>query len=113
MLRHDAPDGRGATILLPRAVNGRRHVFNQYVVRLPGRRDAVQRALESRGIGTAIYYPRPLHLQRCFASLGYVEGALPVAEQLARDTLAIPMFPELRPDERERVVEALVEAVRS
>ena len=69
-------------------------VFNQYVVRVPNR-DAVRAALAEAGIGTEVYYPIPLHRQDCFADLGYGEGSLPVAEQAAQESLALPIYPEL------------------
>lgn len=89
------------------------HVYNQYVVRFADEatRTKVQRALSETKISTAIYYPRPLHLQACFASLGYGAGDFPVAERLADETLALPMFPELRVDERDRVATELLRAL--
>ena len=69
-------------------------IFNQYVIRVP-RRDELQAHLKDRGIGTAIYYPLGLHQQECFKSLGYKEGDLPVAEQAAGSSLALPIYPEL------------------
>ncbi|MCA9100857.1 MAG: DegT/DnrJ/EryC1/StrS family aminotransferase [Planctomycetales bacterium] len=90
---------------LPQAAAERRHVWNQYIVRvLDGRRDALRQHLGDRQIGTQIYYPRPLHLQECFASLGYVEGSLPLTERAAMETVALPIFPELTDEEQRRVV---------
>ncbi|MCU1298251.1 MAG: DegT/DnrJ/EryC1/StrS aminotransferase [Acidobacteriaceae bacterium] len=84
------------------------HVFHQYVIRAE-RRDDLRNVLTDRKIGTEIYYPIPLHLQPCFAYLGYLEGDLPVSEEAAREVLALPMFPELREDEQKWVVESIAE----
>ncbi|MEM6956478.1 MAG: DegT/DnrJ/EryC1/StrS family aminotransferase [Myxococcota bacterium] len=83
------------------------HVFNQYVLRCE-RRDALQAHLKAKGIATAIYYPRALHLQQCFADLGYAEGAFPVAEAACRDVLAIPIFPELGEERRARIADTVL-----
>jgi len=71
------------------------------------RRDELQAFLGERGITTRVYYPLSLHLQPCFRFLGYQEGAFPVSEVLSRETLALPMFPELEVAEQERVVEEI------
>jgi dTDP-4-amino-4,6-dideoxygalactose transaminase len=92
-----------AELRLPRVHPGARHVFHQYVVRAP-RRDELRAHLQRAGIGSEIYYPIPLHLQQCFAPLGYKRGELPESERAAADVLALPLYPELTRAQQERVV---------
>ena len=84
-----------------------RHIFHQYVVRVPEHRDAVVEHLKANGVGVKIYYPVPLHMQECFRYLGYEPGALPEAERAARETLALPIYPELRLEQQQYVVDVL------
>jgi dTDP-4-amino-4,6-dideoxygalactose transaminase len=94
----------------PMTLPERRHVFHQYVIRvLDGRRDALAEHLRASGIGVEIYYPVPLHTQDCFRSLGYSEGAFPESERAANEVLALPVYPELRPE----MIEAVVESIRA
>jgi dTDP-4-amino-4,6-dideoxygalactose transaminase len=83
-------------------------VWNQYTIRVTGgRRDQLQKYLADRKIGSAIYYPVPLHLQTCFAALGYETGSLPVTEQACREVLSLPVYPELTAAEQGTVIEAV------
>ena len=104
--------GAGLTgrVTLPVAAPGCRHIFNQYVVRVPDR-DAVKAHLESRQVGCAIYYPVPFHEQACFAYLGYRTGQFPHAERAARETLALPVYGELTAEQQRYVVSVLSEAL--
>ena len=88
-------------------------IYNQYTIRIGGgRRDAVQKALAAAHIGSEIYYPLPLHLQECFAYLGYQPGSLPVSEQAAKEVLSVPIYPELTDQQMQSVATALGEALR-
>lgn len=95
-------------IVVPHRADDRTHIFHQYTIRvLDGRRDALREHLKERDVGTMIYYPRPLHLQECFAGLGYEEGRLPRSEAASREVLSLPVFPELTADEQDYVVETI------
>ena len=90
----------------------RRHVYNQYVTRVAdGRRDEVLQNMRSAGVGAAVYYPKPLHLQTCFADLGYKAGQLPVAERACEEVLALPIFAELGEERQETVVRTFCESL--
>lgn len=92
---------------------GRRHVFNQYVVRvMNGQRDALVRHLKAEQIGCEIYYPVPLHLQECLGFLGYGEGDFPASEEAARMVLALPMFPEITEHQQRRVIQSCAAFLR-
>ncbi len=97
----------GLTITLPFEKPRQRHVYNQYVIRVPQRRAGLQDLLQSRGIGSAVYYPLPLQLQECFANLGYQPGDLPQSELAARETLALPIYPELSNEMIKQTVTAI------
>ena len=90
----------------------RRHVYNQYVTRVTdGRRDDVLGKMRAAGVGAAVYYPKPLHLQTCFADLGYKPGQLPVAERACAEVMALPIFAELGEARQETVVRTLCESL--
>ena len=96
-------------IILPLERDDVRHIYNQYVVRVPEGRDELRRFLAANEIGTDIYYPVPLHLQECFAYLGYEKGDFPEAERASQETLALPIFPELSDEQQRFVAEKIVE----
>jgi len=99
---------------VPLEVEGMHHVYNQYVIRVSASiRDDLRAFLTERKIGTEIYYPIPLHLQKCFATLGHQVGEFPEAEAAARQTLALPMYPELTEQAQRYVVESIAEFLRS
>jgi len=93
-------------VITPMEREGCRHVYHQYTVRVPQRRDALLEHLRQRGIGTRIYYPTPIHQQPVYRKLGY-EDDLPVAQRLAEEVLSLPVYPSLTGDELERIVESV------
>ncbi|MEM6798561.1 MAG: DegT/DnrJ/EryC1/StrS family aminotransferase [Planctomycetota bacterium] len=114
--RYNAAFGDGAlgeSIAIPSVAAGCGNVWNQYTIRVAcmgdqaNRRDALQQSLVDRKIGSAVYYPVPLHLQPCFASLGYQPGDLPHTEAACKEVLSLPVFPEMTSAEQETVIEAV------
>jgi dTDP-4-amino-4,6-dideoxygalactose transaminase len=92
-------------VFVPSVVTDR-HIFNQYVIRVP-RRDELKAALQRRGVATEIYYPVPMHMQECFAYLGHPRGAFPESERAAADTLALPIYPEVTDEQARYVVDCV------
>lgn len=95
-------------VMPPLVSEGYEHVFHQYTIRVE-KRDELQRSLQENRIGSAVYYPMPLHLQPIYASLGYKKGDFPHAERAAQEVLSLPMYPELRMEQVERVTRAIGE----
>jgi dTDP-4-amino-4,6-dideoxygalactose transaminase len=115
-----APPKRKASLLLPEPHSDRDHIWNQYTIRVaPGERwdrpetprDALKGFLDSRGIGSAIYYPVPMHLQNCFSALD--PASLPVCEELSRQCLSLPVFPEITAEEKDAVIDTLREFLKT
>lgn len=96
---------------LPREASYAESAYHLYVVRHP-KRDELKKHLEANGVGCALHYPLPLHLQKCYASLGYKAGDFPVAEKAARECLSLPIFPELTDQQIQRVVEVIKDFFR-
>jgi dTDP-4-amino-4,6-dideoxygalactose transaminase len=94
-------------ITLPKVVADR-HIFNQYVIRT-NQRDELQTFLKNKGVGTEVYYPVPMHLQECFAYLGHKPGDFPESERAAKETLALPIYPELTAEQAKFVVDCIAE----
>lgn len=96
----------GDAVSTPHAQPGSRHIYNQYVIRARDR-DALRQHLGDLKVGSEIYYPVPLHLQQCFAYLGHAAGAFPHSEAAARETVALPIYPELVPEQLHFVVDSI------
>jgi dTDP-4-amino-4,6-dideoxygalactose transaminase len=92
----------------PKTDQGNTHIYNQYTIRVP-RRDELQVRLKEQGIGTAIYYPLPLHLQPCFAHLGYRAGRLPASEAAATSVISLPVYPEMPREHQDAVIGAILD----
>ena len=103
---YDAVLGGIRGVTPPPVDSANEHVYHQYTIRVE-RRDELKQHLASCGVGCAVYYPKPLHRQPCFAELGYGEGCFPVAETASREVLSLPVYPELTSDQRETVVSAI------
>lgn len=101
--------GLAEQIGLPFERENVRHIYNQFIIRVPEKRDELRQFLAANEIGTDIYYPVSLHRQECFRYLGYQKGDYPEAEKASRETLALPVFPELKPEQQEYVVEKIGE----
>lgn len=101
----------GSAVTAPHRKEHNRHIYNQYIIRVPDR-DAVFAHLREKEIGCALYYPLPLHLQECFESLGLKEGDLPESERAAAETISIPIFSLLTDEEREYVATTVLEFVK-
>jgi dTDP-4-amino-4,6-dideoxygalactose transaminase len=101
---------KGSKVVTPRIDEGNWSIYNQYVVRVPDR-DKVKQKLADRGIGSAIYYPIPLHRQECFAYLNVPQGSLPESERACQEVLALPIYPELEEEKIREVAGVLREIV--
>jgi dTDP-4-amino-4,6-dideoxygalactose transaminase len=104
--RYTAAFGSHPAICPPAADPANDHIYHQYTIRVP-QRDELQAHLKAKGIGHSIYYPLALHLQPCFASLGYRRGSLPVTEAAMDSVISLPIYPELTPEQQESVIEAV------
>lgn len=102
-------EGLTEQIILPFERENVRHIYNQFIIRISKRRDELKQFLAENEIGTDIYYPVSLHLQECFEYLGYKSGDFPESERASRETLAIPIFPELKREQQEYVVEKIAQ----
>lgn len=100
----------GSEVGIPYAEQGNKHIYHLYIISSP-KRDQIKAALAIEGIASAIYYPVPLHRQEVYRSLGYGEGSLPVAEKAAKETLALPLYPELTREQQVRIADIVLASV--
>mgnify|MGYP001573229473 FL=1 len=98
----------GSPIKTPKIDANNVSIYHQYTVTVP-ERDALAKYLAEHGIGSAVFYPKPLHVQDCFEDLGYREGDMPVAERLCREVLSLPLYPELQPNQIEHIAATALE----
>jgi dTDP-4-amino-4,6-dideoxygalactose transaminase len=108
---YDAAFAGCDAIVQPVTLAGNTHIYNQYTIRVPNR-DGLLKHLSEKGVGHAIYYPLPLHLQKCFAHLGHREGEFPESERAARECVSLPVYPELTEAQRAYVAETVLAYVR-
>tara|TARA_B100000614_G_scaffold76334_2_gene68213 strand:+ start:6617 stop:7753 length:1137 start_codon:yes stop_codon:yes gene_type:complete len=102
---------REGRLLLPSEMSGRTHTWNQFTIRVTnGKRDALMEHLAANQIGSAIYYPVPLHRQECFSNLAGVEARLPICEKMADEVLSIPIYPELSTEQIDHVINTIANA---
>ncbi|MBI5503392.1 MAG: DegT/DnrJ/EryC1/StrS family aminotransferase [Deltaproteobacteria bacterium] len=106
-----APPARAGALILPQVAAESQQVWHQFAVRVAERRDEVAARMEADGVAVRVFYPRPLHLQPCFAELGYQTGDLPGCERAAQQVLCLPIYPSLRADDVDRVCESLIAAL--
>ena len=97
---------KSGSLVLPKEMDGNRHVYHQYTIRAKNR-DDLQAYLKDKGISSTVYYPLPLHLQKVFSDLGYKEGDFPNSEEASKTVLSLPMFPELKDDQVDYVVDVI------
>ena len=97
----------------PTVLEGNRHIYHQYVIRVHSRRDELMNFMNENGFGVRVYYPLSLHLQPCFKYLGYKEGDFPVSEALTREVLALPVFPGLKQNEQEQIIDCMKKFFRA
>lgn len=98
---------QGVDLITPYEESFNYHIYNQYVIRVKSNRDQLRDKLKDAGIATEIYYPVPLHLQKCYSDLGYKKGDLPRSEESAEGTIALPIYPELTQEQQEQVAKVI------
>ena len=91
---------------------GKRHIYNQFVIRVGEKRDELKRFLNEQGVGCEVYYPVPLHMQACFAYLGYRKEDFPLSVDAAQKTLALPIYPELTHEQIDYVVDVISKFIK-